>query len=801
MFIRKSLIITVLILSVKLLLAGEVPPGTVKGIIRSQDGKPAAFVSVQLKNSKYGTYTDENGQFVLSRVVKGQYTLVVSHTGLVTKEKEVAVEPDKTVELNIELKEDSRQLQEVIINANRSRNTQPVDIGKIPVAPRDYPQAISIINGNVIADQQGNRLSDVLKNVNGVALGTTRGSVSETFYARGYSLGSNNIFKNGSRTNAASLPEASTLESVEVLKGSAALLYGGVSGGAVVNMVTKQPKFNYGGEVSLRLGSYDFIKPIADLYGPITKDLAFRVVGTYEKSNSFRDVVNSERIYVNPSLLYKFSDKTSLNFSMDYLKTDFVPDFGIGSIGGKIRSDIIPRNTFFNTPWAYNKIDQVTTNLNFDHKFNDRWRMNVIASYQNYKRNYFGTERIQFDSLGGWKRALTRTGTDEDYYTVQSNFIGNIKIAGIANKVLMGVDGDITRTRNTTFNFKTAYDSINVFNPESIKTARTDIPATPDSLYTTAPVRRIGVYVQDLISITGNLKLLAGIRWSYQETPQTSIYNIINDSSYRGSASYKNDKAFSPRVGLVYQPFKTTSVFVSYSNNFTPNTGTDVNLQALKPSIIDQFEAGIKNDFFDGKLSANITVYRVINSDLAQMAEFEKDGITPNTNSSIKQFTGETTSDGFEIDLSGALSKTIYFLAGYSNNYMRYTKTNGKPGSFIQGERLVNNTAQTANGTVFYTFDRTALKGVKIGVSAFYTGKRIAGWNNTVGQAANLGNRNIPVGDFTTFDASIGYSFKKVSLLGKISNISNVYNYYVHENYSVNPIPPRQFSATISYKL
>ncbi len=75
-------------------------------------------------------------------------------------------------------------------------------------------------------------------------------------------------------------PRASTLESVEVLKGSAALLYGGVSGGAVVNMVTKQPKFNYGGEVSFRAGSYDFYKPIVDVYWPyLKKNLAFRVGG------------------------------------------------------------------------------------------------------------------------------------------------------------------------------------------------------------------------------------------------------------------------------------------------------------------------------------------------------------------------------------------------------------------------------------------------------------------------------------------------------------------------------------------
>jgi iron complex outermembrane receptor protein len=230
---------------------------------------------------------------------------------------------------------------------------------------------------------------------------------------------------------------------------------------------------------------------------------------------------------------------------------------------------------------------------------------------------------------------------------------------------------------------------------------------------------------------------------------------------------------------------------VSYSNNFSPNSGFNINDEALEPSIIDQYEAGIKNDFFEGRLSANLTFYRIINNNLALPDERD---------ATVKILAGQTTSDGFEIDLNGALSKNIYFLAGYSNNYMRFTKTSKDSIAFVEGEKLVNNTEQTANGTIFYTFSGTFLKGVKIGASAFYTGKRTGGWNNTNKNVFDNLNRNIPVGDFTTFDASIGYSFKKVSMLGKISNITDVYNYYVHENYSVNPIPPRQFSATVSYK-
>jgi iron complex outermembrane receptor protein len=312
------------------------------------------------------------------------------------------------------------------------------------------------------------------------------------------------------------------------------------------------------------------------------------------------------------------------------------------------------------------------------------------------------------------------------------------------------------------------------------------------------PTYRFGYYAQDLISLSDKFKVLAGLRWSYQKVAVTKSYDLEKDE-VKNTAASKYDRALSPRVGVVYQPVTSTSLFASFSNNFAPNTGKDVNGSNLKPSIIDQYEAGIKNDLIKGKLTANFTAYRIINSDLAMQAQYKADGKTLNTDATVKEFTGQTTSDGTEIDLNGTLAKGLNLLAGYSYNFMRYTKTTGTAGSYITGERLVSNPAHTANASLFYTFDSSLLKGFKAGVSGFYTGKRNAGWNNTIGQKENY-SRLIPVSAFTTFDVSLGYTYKSISILGKVSNIFNELNYLVHENYSVNPIAPRQFVSTVSYK-
>lgn len=776
-------------------LAAVVAKGTITGKVTTNDGKPAAAVSIQILETNKKTLTNENGIYTFNGLKSGNYTVRTSHIGLIVQSKKFSIAEGQVVTLNFMLSENANQLDEIVISTYKSSNTKTTNTGKIAIPARDLPQAVQVIGSQVITDQQANRLGDVLKNVNGIAMGANRGSVGENFYARGYSLGANNVFKNGARTTIGGMPEASTLESVEVLKGSAALLYGGVSGGAVVNMVTKKPKFEFGGEVAMRVGSYDLYKPIVDFYGPISKKIAFRVISTYENAGSYRDNVESKRLYVNPSLLYKINDKTEVVLQGDYLKSDFTPDFGIGTVANAIAP--LGRNVFLNTDFAYNNTNTATAQLNVKHKFNDDWKLNVIASLQSYERDYFSTERPFANAAGLWNRALTRSNIEEFTYNQQINLNGAFKTAFIQHTLLIGADADQSRTTTAGFTNPNTmgptngryYDSVNLFDPSTFNQATNfNMPVTTRLTNTQGTVFRMGGFVQDLLALTDQFKVLAGVRWSFQKTPTTTINTLATGVDTKGTVADKIDKAFSPKVGLIYQPLKTTSIYVSYSNNFTSNSGIDIATNApMDPSIIDQYEAGVKNDFLDGKLSANITYYKIKNDKFAQTALAD---------ATKREFSGSTASDGLEIDLSGTIVKGLNFLAGYSYNYMRYTATLANTG-IVEGERLVGTTKNTANGTLFYTFSSGHLKGLKFGASAFYVGDRLGGRNTTKN---NSSSGIIPIGSFTTIDLSAGYAYKKFSILTKLSNIGNELNYYVHENYSVNPIPPRQFSLTLGYK-
>jgi iron complex outermembrane receptor protein len=779
----------------------EQPAGVISGQIKTSDDRPAAYVSVYLKESNKVTMTDENGFFSLRNIKEGVYTLEITMVGLKPQQKVVELKKDQVVTISVALAEDTRQLTEVVVATGRRLNNRPIELGKIAINPMDLPQAITVIGQGMIREQQAQRLSDVIRNVNGVYLTTTRGNVQESFAARGYGFGSNNLFKNGARINTGSMPEMSSLERVEVLKGSSAILFGQVAPGGVINMVTKEPKFNFGGEVSMRVGSYDLYKPAFDVYGPMSKSVAYRLNGTFESANSFRDGVSSTRYYVNPSFLFKLGTKTEFVVEGDYLNHKFTPDFGTGTINNTVIADV-PRNRFFGTPWQYNNTQQTTGTATLRHNFSDSWKINASASYQYFTRDYYGVERVAASANGDWNRTLGRVLTFENYYTAQANLVGKFKTGKVNHDLLAGVDVDRYKTLNNDFSFPAVaglpaagYDRINLFDPGKF-VPRTDVPKETNIRKRVAPVNRFGAYIQDLVKITSKWNVLAGIRWSYVETVAIDSTNTLTGATVRGTT--RTDKAFSPRFGVVYKPTTSTSVFASYSNSFVVNTGWDIDGKPVEPSLIDQYEIGIKNEFFKGLLSANLTLYRIKNNNLAQTAQFLRDG-TANNNSSIKELTGGTLSDGVEIDLASHPIKGLDITAGYSYNFARVTAAGNTTGSQKVGEKLVNNPNHTANATAFYTFHNNALNGLKLGISALYMGDRYAGWNNTVGQSQNF-SRLIFVNGYTTVDVTAGYNFKKYSVLAKVSNITNTLNYTVHENYSVNPIAPTQFVATVSYR-
>lgn len=781
-----------LLVLVALTALGYAQNGSVSGKISTSDGKPAEFVNVGLVGTSIGTNTNDSGRYELNNIKPGTYTLLVSFTGIKPTEQVITVTAGANSEVNLELTESSAMLAEVVILANKSVNETPVTIGKAPIRPMDLPQATAVIDNKQIREQQMLHMSDVLRNANGVYQMGASGGYQEEIAGRGFAFSSSNTFKNGMRFNNAAMPEISALERVEILKGGNAILFGNVAAGGVLNIVTKKPLFNQGGEVTMRVGSYGLYKPTFDVYGPMNakRTMGFRLNGTYEKAGSFRESVTSNRFYVNPSFLWKIGAKTEVLVEGDYLKDKRTLDNGVGAIDYKLID--IPRSRFLGTSWQYFASEQQYVAATITHRFNEQWTLRSMTGISDFTSDLFGTTRPNASNNfvkpdGMWKRGIQRTEVNEQYYVTQLDLIGVFATGPVKHVLLVGADADKYDTRTLAYVTLTSYDTINVFNPE-MYTQREDIPQLNKNTLTTAPIKRAGLYAQDLLSICEKLKVLVGARVSYIET----FSDVYSYSSGNTTHSVLYDHAVSPRFGVVYQPWKSVSVFTSYTNSFTPNTGVDVNGNALEPSIIDQYEGGIKTDLFRGLISANVVAYQIKNSNLAQTSL--ENG---NTNSNIKELAGEVTSRGVEVDVNTKPWNGFTLIGGYSYNETRYTKSN----TYIVGSKLRYNPAHTMNATLSYDFSTVAeaLKGFSVQAGYLYFGDRYAGRSTRI-QVVNDSYKLIYVKAYHLIDFGAGYATRSFSVRVRCSNAFDAMSYNVHDDNSVNPIAPRIFSASIGWK-
>ncbi len=777
------------------------PTGSIRGQVYTTDGRPAPFVNITLKGTGKGTLTTDEGLFLLRHLPVGDYILVVTFVGLQTQEQSITIVASKTTDLRVTLTETARQLNEVQVRAFKSDNQKPITLGKVAIRPMDLPQSVAVVEREVLERQQTLRLSDALMNINGVYIMSTTGGTQEELAGRGFAFTNSNTFKNGARFNNSVMPEMSALERVEVLKGSAAILFGNVAAGGIINLITKKPQFQAGGQASVRVGSFGFVKPSIDVYGGIgtSQRVAYRLNATYEQGNSFRDQVSSKRLYVNPSLLVNLSAKTTLLLEGDYLNDDRTADFGTGAVNYVVAD--IPRSRFLGVSWGYNRINQYSGTATLTHEINQRWKIRAMASTQYFDSDLFSNQRPNGNSQfiradGRWIRGLQRTQVAETYFVGQVDLTGQFSTGGVKHTLLFGADADQYRTNTTAYNPLAVYDTINIYNLNQYRQRRIDGPSDRPTLTartrTQAPIDRAGVYVQDLVAFSEKIKLLAGLRYSYQQTGS----NVLTYADNKTTSVTTFADAFTPRLGLVYQPVPTTSLFVSYANSFNTNTGVDISGNALPPSFINQYEAGVKNDLFNGLVSANVTAYQIKNSNLAQTSL--QNG---NTNSNIKELAGEVTSQGVEVDLKTKSFRGLSFMGGYSYNQTKYTASN----IYIVGSLLRYNPNHTANASVYYTVQRGNLyssrwaKGLNLGLTAFYMGERVAGRSTRL-TVNNDAYRLMPIPAYTQLDASVGYSFSRLSVRAKLSNVLNVLSYNVHDDNSVNPIAPRMVSATVSYR-
>ena len=433
---------------------------------------------------------------------------------------------------------------------------------EIPI--QDTPQSIQVIPEQVIEDRRVVRFNELADNVSGVTPQSGYGGLSsQGYYLRGFPLDFES-FRNGFRDFGFISPrDVANVERVEFLKGPASVLYGGGFGfSGLVNTVTKKPVFEPLYDVNFTIGSYDFYRPTLDFGGALIEDrLAYRLNVAYENADSFRDFNENESIFVAPALTWNLGPRTTLTAEFEYQNYNYVFDRGL------LPADIffdLPISRFLGEPDVNDaEFDSFSGTYNFEHQFSDNWKfrqgfnaVSISGETQLARTANFDAPFVEADGRTLLREAQ-RTDESSENYALQNEISGKFNTGSIRHNILFGVE--LAKYRFAYDFFDAPIDSINIFDPVYGAEPGDFEPSFAEEYGSD----NIGVYLQDFIEFSPKVKLLAGVRLDWVD----STYKDTLENSFEFEQS---DFNASPRLGIVYQPVDSTSLYASWTNSFNP---------------------------------------------------------------------------------------------------------------------------------------------------------------------------------------------------------------------------------------
>lgn len=583
---------------------------------------------------------------------------------------------------------------------------------KIAAPLEDIPQTIDVVSQELIEDQRALSLQDVVKTIPGVGLSSGDGQRDQVSI-RGFSAIADQ-FVDGFRDDALYFRDLSNIERVEILKGPASVLYGRGSSGGLINRVTKKP----GQDVTSLAASYgnwaDRRFELDLARADIVPSLSARVTGAVERADSYRDQQFLDRKATGASLLFRPSPDSSLLLQADYLNDRRVTDFGIPSYRGRpvdvdhgrYYGAADPRNNDF----SRSEVWSATAVL--EHRFTDALSLRDGFRYYDYQLDRYNT-LVGSVNETALTASLNRSNVyrDERGWSNQLELTQDLK-AGARHQLLYGIELS-GQTKDQLFNTRNGIATVSLFNPVN--------PVVPFYIGGTPQTNNRGrfwgtaAYVQDLVSVGDHWKALVGVR--YDRFSQKTAQHLAGQPNLR-----RVDKAWSPRLGLVWQPTEGQSYYASWSRSFQPSGeafALAANNKDIEPEETNNREVGAKWRAWDGKLRATASLY-----------ELKRTGIKSTDPATLRLIPiGVQRTRGLELTGAVDMGEGWHALAGYAYMDAKVIRSVARDaGQPVQGKRATITPRHSGNLWVTKDFgDRFGLGG---GVSA--VGDRFANPGNTV---------------------------------------------------------------------
>jgi len=702
-------------------------------------------------------------------------------------------------------------------------------VGKIKQLPKDIPQAITIVPEALILDTNSDTLKSALRNVAGLTYNAGEGGrIGDNFNLRGfYTFG--DLYLDGIRDVAQYNRETFYVDQIDVLRGSAAMLFGRGQAGGVINQVLKSPMTVDKSRASVTVGTDQYARGTVDVNKVIGENMALRVAGMYTDAGSTRDEVETNRRGILPSISWGIGTRDEVNLSYLYLDTHNIPDYGIPFY--RNRPVKVPADTFYGTEKDYeDNITKIAT-ATYTHRFSPVTEIRTVLRAADYERDLWvsvprlaagATDATIANGSAIVNRNRSARGSEEHTITSQTDFTTMFATGSLRHEALAGVE--LLRERAGRWNYTTSAGSAP---PTTLRNPDNDplLPAGYGGQIRSGIVKyegdSIGLYAQDTIEFLPGWKLLGGARRDKLDADYTSGAKV-------------DFSEWSWRAGLMYQPWDTHSYYLGFSDSFNPTADLYQLTQANSRTPAERsrtLEAGAKWELFDGDLSLRAALYRAQkfyerNTDLEQAnvallskkrhtdgIEFEAAG---RITSRWEVFGGVAFMDArIDDQMPGTLLGTFAdvsggnYAAGQAANASRLVYQ-GKYNPYTEGQRPRNAPAYTFNlWTTYKVFDNW-----KVGLGAEGKGERAAYGIGTCDTAT----RNATTGlwtfnpctkpsinkapSYVRWDAMVAYEQPRYTVRLNVLNLADKYYYdALYENGAhVVPGTERAYQLTMDYK-
>ena len=600
---------------------------------------------------------------------------------------------------------DSKTLAPVTVTGTRDRAAQTyqsgvTSVGKMPLAAKDIPQSLTIVNEKLLHDQGKDNLKSALENVVGITFEAAEGGrVGDNIRLRGFSA-AGDIYLDGMRDIAQYNRDTFNIDRVEVLRGAASMLFGRGSTGGVINQVNKQPRLITEHEVNATIGTQGYQRLQGDFNFKLAGDAALRINAMTTDSHGRGNIAGAQTHRRGLALDYRWGIGTADEFQVSYshLHYNDRPDWGFAWLNDRPAPS--PTNKYWyglDSDFQNDKADALT--LNHTHRWADGSSLKTAVRDGYYSRAMWatqssfaaGTTIFNLNPNTVVTRRTNAKSGEEHHSFFQTDYITSTEWFGLKNSILVGGEYAVENSSRSTYpNIAATKAPTTVGNPNSAGLSSNLV----DRFATRFKATTLGLYVQDTIELTPHWKLVGGLR----------VDRFAGDYDRSGNALPNNtplsrsDTLLSKRLGLMYQPTQEVSYYAAYGTSF--NTSGDLyqfdpQTANTPPESSRNIEIGAKWELLDGDLS--------LRTALARTDKYNERNTDIDTANNSFLLSGQRHTDALEFEVAGRINPQWDLFAGLG--FLRAVID--KSGSNAAGQAEVGKNpglSPTRQATLFTTY-------------------------------------------------------------------------------------------------